>query len=51
VPGVLLMARLSEPADRDHLQALRALRRAGLDPAVLEITRNDEPDREPKEHR
>jgi hypothetical protein len=44
------MARLSGPADREHLQALRALRRAGLDPAVLSVTRND-PDREPKGRR
>ena len=32
--------RLSAPADREHLAALRTLRAAGLNPTVLAITGN-----------
>jgi hypothetical protein len=35
------MAGVSQPADREHLRVLRALRAAGLDPTVLAITSND----------
>jgi hypothetical protein len=39
--GVSAMtARHSESIDREHLAALKALRRAGLDPTVIDVRRN-----------
>jgi len=39
--GVLVMAGVSQPADREHLRVLRQLRAAGLDPTVLAIQLNE----------
>jgi hypothetical protein len=34
-----------EPVEREHLAALKALRRAGLDPTVIAVRRTQRPDR------
>ena len=40
-----MTTRRSEPIEAEHLAALKALRRAGLDPTVIDVRRNRRPDR------